>query len=509
MCPETTILSSGQGAHFHRHCRVSTPSRVCVCVCVCVCLTLPFQFLTIVMASVFARVFVVSLKPIFHFFGVFLSTNQRMLPRPRTYLYILLLLSVPIGLLLYVIPIHIYADQLDDVYKGPTQRAISWDNGPQMTQKAISWGNGSQMTRQRTWDNSTPNETKQGWEGSPNISSTYVVDWEHSAPCFKYNESLPIPENKSVKLIVYWQDEEYFEKSRRYTDLCHQQDRRSCELKFDISQRAKADAVIFHASRISTTKPPFEKRPGQVWVAHAVEPPPHWWRGYASPEWRGVFNWTMTYRTDPDIFSPVGRLVRLPTTLPNNYTEIASRKTKSIAWFVSNCKTKYKYGSRREKYVKELRKYIDVDIFGECGPRECPKSDMSHCMDILTFTYRFYLAFENSLCQEYVAEKFFRTFREGTEVVPVVLGKHDYKRYLPGGTYINAADFRSPKDLAKHLRALSKDLHSYAAILERVSTESAAPENSPGVGCARCFTWKTWAARCTKICIAGGKKELV
>ena len=161
-------------------------------------------------------------------------------------------------------------------------------------------------------------------------------------------------------------------------------------------------------------------------------------------------------------------MIRRQTTVPRNYTAVASRKTKSVAWFVSKYDTMYKYGSQREKYVKELRKYIDVDIFGDCGPRECPKSDMRHCMDILTFTYRFYLGFDNSLCQQYVTE-FFRTFREDTELVPVVLRGHDYKRYLPEGTYINAADFRSPKDLAKHLLALSKDLHSYAAILERKS----------------------------------------
>ena len=37
---------------------------------------------------------------------------------------------------------------------------------------------------------------------------------------------------------------------------------------------------------------------------------------------------------------------------------------------------------QREKYVKELRKYNDVDIFGDCGPHNGPKSDMSHCMEV-------------------------------------------------------------------------------------------------------------------------------
>ena len=87
-------------------------------------------------------------------------------------------------------------------------------------------------------------------------------------------------------------------------------------------------------------KPHFKRRPGQIYVAYSLDPPPHlWWNDYASPAWRGVFNWTMTYRTDSHIFSPVGRLVRRQTTVPQKYTTVASRKTKSIAWFVSKYDT--------------------------------------------------------------------------------------------------------------------------------------------------------------------------
>ena len=125
-----------------------------------------------------------------------------------------------------------------------------------------------------------------------------------------------IPDNDNTKLILYWQEIELFPKTYRYPDLCRQPIGRFCELTFDVSQHAKSDVVIFHSSRISRTKPPFKKRRGQVWVARALESPPHWRKGYASPAWRGVFNWTMTYRTDCDNFSPVGRLVRLQTTVP-------------------------------------------------------------------------------------------------------------------------------------------------------------------------------------------------
>ena len=163
------------------------------------------------------------------------------------------------------------------------------------------------MTPQGTLDNSTLKETKR----RPKISSPYIADWEHRGFCLQHNKRRNndqiIPHN--AKLIYYWQEDNSFPKNSRYSDLCSQPIGRSCELTFDGSKQAKADAVIFHASRISRTKPPFRKRRGQVWVARALESPPHWLKGYASPAWRGVINWTMTYRTDSDIFAPIRRLV--------------------------------------------------------------------------------------------------------------------------------------------------------------------------------------------------------
>jgi hypothetical protein len=43
-------------------------------------------------------------------------------------------------------------------------------------------------------------------------------------------------------------------------------------------------------------------------------------------------------------------------------------KTKDVVWIVSNCNTP----SKREKYVKEMQKIINVDIFGRCG-KPCVK----------------------------------------------------------------------------------------------------------------------------------------
>nr|KAG5699904.1 hypothetical protein BaRGS_018203 [Batillaria attramentaria] len=85
----------------------------------------------------------------------------------------------------------------------------------------------------------------------------------------------------------------------------------------------------------------------------------------------------------------------------------------------------------------------------------------------LVYPYGFYLAFENNLCKDYVTEKFFKIFKRNTDTIPVVRGGADYKKYFPPGTFINTADFKSPKQLAGYLKKLESDPLAYAAMLER------------------------------------------
>ena len=81
-------------------------------------------------------------------------------------------------------------------------------------------------------------------------------------------------------------------------------------------------------------------------------------------------------------------------------------KSKLVFWVVSHCET----ANRREDYVKNLQNFVTVDVFGKCGPLDC--KDGMDCFIELAKNYKFYLAFENSLCSEYVTEKFWRTLSE-------------------------------------------------------------------------------------------------
>lgn len=73
--------------------------------------------------------------------------------------------------------------------------------------------------------------------------------------------------------------------------------------------------------------------------------------------------------------------------------------------------------------------------------------------------YKFTLAFENSLCTDYVTDKLYTALESG--VVPVVYGEADYHAYAPANSYINARDFESPRQLAEYLWLLHQNDHLY------------------------------------------------
>jgi len=69
----------------------------------------------------------------------------------------------------------------------------------------------------------------------------------------------------------------------------------------------------------------------------------------------------------------------------------------------------------------------------------------------------YYCSFENSICDDYVTEKFFKVL--GYNIVPIVLGGANYYKIAPNKSYINVRDFESP--------ARSK-FHQYLIKFEKV-----------------------------------------
>ncbi len=70
--------------------------------------------------------------------------------------------------------------------------------------------------------------------------------------------------------------------------------------------------------------------------------------------------------------------------------------------------------------------------------------------------YKFYIAFENMICYDYVTEKMF--YNPQFNIIPIVFDLHgNYDRFVPPKSFINALDFPTVKELADYLKLLDKN----------------------------------------------------
>lgn len=262
-----------------------------------------------------------------------------------------------------------------------------------------------------------------------------------------------------------------------------------CVITSDRSSFNKSDAIVFHAFDLHFNDLPSHRWPRQRFVFYLLETIPKF-RGrthFFTNATDNYFNWTMTHRRESDIYhiEPHGVLrrrksstvaetlpprlhpgVKLPSAsaLMDTQKKVQHRKrlankTKLAAWFSSNCDSP----GKREVYIDRLKKYIDLDVYGKCGDKECLPRNGAQCNNILD-EYKFYLSFENSLCPDYITEKFYRALER--DVVPVVYGGGDYEAYAPPHSYIHVADFDSPKSLADYLLFLDKNDAMYSRYFE-------------------------------------------
>ena len=158
------------------------------------------------------------------------------------------------------------------------------------------------------------------------------------------------------------------------------------------------------------------------------------------------------------------------------HTHRTGEEDTSHGWFVSNCKSQY---SRRIEMVKELQKYIDVDIYGACGTKVCSYKNEEDCRQMAAKNYKFYLSLENSLCLDYVTEKYYSSgcskkyFNNNIlnkflfdrffgmmqhSIVLIVVGFHGHhEKIAPIHSFINAAHFENMRALADYLILLDRN----------------------------------------------------
>ena len=231
-----------------------------------------------------------------------------------------------------------------------------------------------------------------------------------------------------------------------------------CHKTTDRSKLRESSAILFHMWDLANHKkkdlPPI-RLPHQVWILFGRE-------SAASANFTLYydvdFNATYTFRRDADIFFGHGCYTKSKTVKKSD-TNYAAGKSQLSAWVISNCNAT----SRRDLYIRELCKYMNVDGFGKCASKQC--SDVEHdateqdCKSRIAKTYKFYLAFENSICNDYVTEKTWLCLFGG--IVPVVLGGKGYTDILPPNSFIDVRNFTSPRSLANYLIMLDRNDRLY------------------------------------------------
>ncbi|KAL8600855.1 hypothetical protein ACOMHN_056513 [Nucella lapillus] len=235
-----------------------------------------------------------------------------------------------------------------------------------------------------------------------------------------------------------------------------------CKMTTDRKLSIHSAALVWNGQIMNDPQPPVRPFPDQVFVFHNTEPQkPDWIHraGFRGPPWKSAFNWTLDYRFDSDIISPFAYVVNRNKPLTKNYTDIVARKTKMAAWLVSHCGTH----GKREKYIALLQKHMQVDLYGGCSSKKCPRSQDDSCFKMVNDDYKFYFSMENALCKDYISEKFFRYFEADTVVV--ARGSNEYANFVPPGTFVNTADFNSTQELAKYLLYLDSHPEEYVKIL--------------------------------------------
>lgn len=211
-------------------------------------------------------------------------------------------------------------------------------------------------------------------------------------------------------------------------------------------------AVVLAGEALETAG---SRPPGQRWVWMNFESPSH------TPGLRGLakdlFNWTLSYRTDSDVFVPYGFLYPRshPADQPLGLSPPLARKRGLVAWVVSHWNER----QARVRYYHQLSRHVSVDVFGRVGPGQpVPAVGLLHTVA----RYKFYLAFENSQHVDYITEKLWRNaFLAGA--VPVVLGpdRANYERFVPRGAFIHVDDFPSAASLAAYLLFLDRNVAVY------------------------------------------------
>ncbi|XP_077000843.1 GDP-fucose protein O-fucosyltransferase 3 isoform X2 [Tamandua tetradactyla] len=232
-------------------------------------------------------------------------------------------------------------------------------------------------------------------------------------------------------------------------------------------------AFLFYGTDFNIDSLPLPRKTHHDWALFHEESPKNNYKLFHEPVIT-LFNYTATfsrhshlplttqYLEGIEILKSLQYLVPLPS------KNDLRKRLAPLVYVQSDCNPP----SDRDSYVRELMTYIEVDSYGEClRNRELPPQlktpasmDASGFYRIIA-QYKFILAFENAVCDDYITEKLWRPLKLG--VVPVYYGSPSIADWLPSNrSAILVSEFPHPRDLASYIRRLDADDQLYEVYIE-------------------------------------------
>ncbi|XP_023029106.2 alpha-(1,3)-fucosyltransferase 10 isoform X1 [Leptinotarsa decemlineata] len=206
-----------------------------------------------------------------------------------------------------------------------------------------------------------------------------------------------------------------------------------------------------------------------------------------------LFNITSTFSRYSDFPITLQYLANLMSITDNKYyipVEIKNTYLKTqapVLYIQSDCDTPL----GRDYLVKKLAKYVEIDSYGKClKNKEFPKEYVIYMINCTKYfcnfffrlktvfpldlynneylefisKYKFIIAFENAICDDYVTEKFWRPIIVGS--IPIYLGAPNIEDWLPNEqSAILVKNFKNMKAVANFINILNKNDTLYESFL--------------------------------------------
>ncbi|KAM5142276.1 GDP-fucose protein O-fucosyltransferase 4 [Mantella aurantiaca] len=281
--------------------------------------------------------------------------------------------------------------------------------------------------------------------------------------------------NKELPILLWWSENlfPHFPGDTERIDCPHS----SCMVTKNkgVKLHRRTKSIIFYGTDFRAYEAPLPRLAHQTWALFHEESPMN---NYVLSHLPGIrlFNYTATFRRESDYpltlqWLPTISYLQRPAVSLAEKNKWRQKGYAPVLYMQSHCDVP----SDRDRYVKELMKYIQVDSYGQClKNRPLPSRRLEDTStattedpEFMAFTsrYKFHLAMENAICTDYMTEKLWRPMHLGA--VPIYRGSPSVKDWMPNNhSIILIDDFASPEDLANFIHSLDRNDEDYLRYLE-------------------------------------------